>query len=339
MQRNFNECYDHELLISVVIVAKDAQKTIGQALTSVFNNTRKPDETIVVVDDLQDPTLKALDSYPVKVIINKFKGIGGARKVGVEASKGDIIIFIDADSTAHPNLIEEFEKAFHENPDVKVQAASLADDPYINEQDTLEYAPAMRLAFRKHVIDLVGNFDENLKMGWEDIDFCLRCGKEKIKIYCNKRAIIFHHANNARVVLKKAARDGGCLAQTSLKHGLRVISCTGTSILFLHCGLIHVAIISAIVIGLNLYTLSPLLLSLTLRFCRFILKLLRERKTSRIRSTHTYSPIKTTKYTAIHLLSKTIKSFIVNYMKYFFFTYGFFIACLTILMKKFRMQK
>jgi glycosyltransferase involved in cell wall biosynthesis len=88
-------------LVSVVIPAKNAAGTIGRAVQSVLVQDYRPIEIIVVDDASEDETAElagSMDSAIVRIVrLPTSLGAGGARNVGIEAAKGEIVAFQDAD--------------------------------------------------------------------------------------------------------------------------------------------------------------------------------------------------------------------------------------------------
>lgn len=212
---------------SVVVVAKNAERTIGYTIRSLLRQTIKPNEIIIVVDSLEDPTVKAVRDLPVKVVLNEEAGLGGARKMGVDASLGDIMAFIDTDCAADEKWIESLVEGFSSR-DITAQAGktirvrSLTEissrDTRVDEESPkfLKFALTENFAFRKELIDSVGNFDPWLKRGGEDLDFCIRLRKVGYKIYYNPSAKVYHA--KAGSALKKAWRDGVSRSRNFIKH-------------------------------------------------------------------------------------------------------------------------
>ena len=213
--------------VSAVIVAKHAERTIRHAVKSLLRQIIKPHEIIVVVDSLADPTIEAVADLPVKVILNEDVGLGAARKTGVDVSTGDVIAFIDADCIANERWIESLVEAFSES-NLMVQAGraigvkTLSDTPTtsleLSSGNTgfLRFAPTQNFAFRKELVNIVGNFDSWFKGGGEDLDFCIRLRKAGYGIRYNPNAEIYHLSH--RYGFRRAWRDGRSRAQTLIKH-------------------------------------------------------------------------------------------------------------------------
>jgi len=101
--------------ISVVIIAKKAQETISYTLKSLINQSRRPDEIIVVIPNAKDQTLDVVKQFmasqqhlnllKINIVI---EGVSfresryvSAQNMGIDVSTGYIIVFIDADACAH----------------------------------------------------------------------------------------------------------------------------------------------------------------------------------------------------------------------------------------------
>jgi GT2 family glycosyltransferase len=94
--------------ISVVIPAYNAAEFIGQALDSVFSQTRPPREVIVVDDGSEDQTPDVVAKYAgkVKYMRKERGGPASARNVGIRAASGEWIAFLDGDDVWLPTLLE-----------------------------------------------------------------------------------------------------------------------------------------------------------------------------------------------------------------------------------------
>ena len=90
-------------LISVVVPAWRAEKTLAVALDSVLAQTWREIEVLVVDDASPDGTLALAESYAardarVRVIAQeKNGGVSKARNRGVREARGEWIAFLDSD--------------------------------------------------------------------------------------------------------------------------------------------------------------------------------------------------------------------------------------------------
>lgn len=94
--------------ISVVIPHLNQPDMLARCLASLTDNTRPPDE-VIVVDNGSD-TLPSVPDY-VTLLEEKTPGPGPARNLGVAHASGDVLAFIDADCLARFDWLEEAEKA------------------------------------------------------------------------------------------------------------------------------------------------------------------------------------------------------------------------------------
>ena len=109
--------------VSVIIPAYNSSATIAETVDSVLNQTRVPDEIIVVDDCGPEDVVAALGDRieRVKYIRHEFnKGVGGARNTGYQASTGSLIAFLDADDIFFPQFIETAVRILSDRPDVEL---------------------------------------------------------------------------------------------------------------------------------------------------------------------------------------------------------------------------
>lgn len=89
-------------VISIIIPAYNAEKTLKKCIKSVLRQTYKNYELIIVDDGSEDNTVAISDFYAerysaVQVIHSENQGVSSARNLGMEKAIGDYILFLDAD--------------------------------------------------------------------------------------------------------------------------------------------------------------------------------------------------------------------------------------------------
>lgn len=194
-------------LVSVIIPAYNASKTLKKSFKSLFGQTFGDYEVIVVNDGSTDNTRRILAEYSDKItVINQEnKGAQAARNKGFEISKGEYVIFWDADTVVKPSMLEEMLKALEKNPDCsyaysqfkfgfkkmkgqKFKAEKLKENNYIDTTSLLRRE------------DFLG-FDEKLKR-FQDWDLWLN-----LLIRKNKRGVYI-----PKVLYKKLVKGKGISA-------------------------------------------------------------------------------------------------------------------------------
>ena len=100
-------------LISIIMAAYNAEKTIEQAIDSVLSQTYTNFELLVVNDCSADRTAELVKSIAakdsrVRLISNvKNSGVSFTRKHGLEEAKGDWIAILDSDDAWEPEKLEK----------------------------------------------------------------------------------------------------------------------------------------------------------------------------------------------------------------------------------------
>lgn len=112
--------------VSVVIPAYQAASFIEDALQSVAAQTRTVQRIVVVDDGSTDGTSGVVtawsDQHAVEVMLIKQAngGAGSARKVGLQNTVSDLIMFLDADDRLRPAGVALLHQALNEAPSALV---------------------------------------------------------------------------------------------------------------------------------------------------------------------------------------------------------------------------
>ncbi len=199
--------------IAVIIPAYNAGKFIDETMLSIFNQTVKPDEIIIVDDGSEDDTVARAESYGSAVKVVRLKrnsrGCGAPRNAGIEVCKAELIVPFDADDLMLPRKLERHLQAarsdpqaqlyFHDffcfgAPGVSVPHGSfctinahfkrflkrITDTIFhLEAQDAFHsllhehYIGAGAIAFKRSAWRNIGGYDPAM-LSAEDRDFCLR---------------------------------------------------------------------------------------------------------------------------------------------------------------------
>lgn len=95
-------------LVSIIMPAYNAEKTITKAISSVLEQDYKCIELVVVNDGSKDKTSNicmSISDSRIRLINQNNLGLSGARNTGLNAAKGKYISFIDSDDWVDTNFI------------------------------------------------------------------------------------------------------------------------------------------------------------------------------------------------------------------------------------------
>jgi 4,4'-diaponeurosporenoate glycosyltransferase len=122
--------------VSVIIPARNEEKRIGPLLRSLASQTVKGFETIVVDDESSDNTAALSRELGATVIASKplpkgWRGKSWASHQGAEAAKGDILVFLDADTVLETDGLARILEVFDtDRTPMSVQPDHVMKPPY-----------------------------------------------------------------------------------------------------------------------------------------------------------------------------------------------------------------
>lgn len=164
--------------VSMSVYNGDNYEYFDLALESVFEQTLKPDEVVLVVDgnvndDIQNVIKKYREKYEnFKVIqLEKNMGLGIARKVGIDATKNQIVALMDSDDISVTDRFEKQIRILEENTSIGIVGGQITE--------------------------FVGDIDNIV--GKREVP----CSDEKIKAYMKKRCPF----NHMTIMMKKDALE------------------------------------------------------------------------------------------------------------------------------------
>lgn len=92
--------------ISVVIPAYNAASFLPRCLESVFAQTLKPEEVLVIDDGSTDNTAALSEEMGARVVRRKNGGLSAARNTGIKTASSEWIALLDADDRWAPEKLE-----------------------------------------------------------------------------------------------------------------------------------------------------------------------------------------------------------------------------------------
>ncbi|MFK3936219.1 glycosyltransferase family 2 protein [Alkalihalobacillus sp. NPDC078783] len=202
-------------LVSVIIPCYNCEKWIAETIASVFNQTYKNIEIIIVDDGSTDNTKSIVKN--IKDVIYYFQdnsGPSAARNLGIEKSNGKYIAFLDSDDLWNEDKLLKQINFLENNPDVHLVFTNVT---LINETGKVLYTHYNKVPTEKSElirkfyegeivmntptilargdsINYIGGFNENLPLR-EDHYFLMKMANV-FKIVHFKEALVKRRVND-----------------------------------------------------------------------------------------------------------------------------------------------
>jgi glycosyltransferase involved in cell wall biosynthesis len=183
-------------LVSIVIPCFNQAHFLGDAIRSALAQIYRPIEVIVVDDGSTDDTAQVASRYDwVHLVRQANSGLSAARNTGLRASRGELLVFLDADDRLLPEAVEIGARYLDDKPecafvsghyrDIDAAGSVLAEWPHrcVQEDHYLELLREPYIAmhatvlFRRGTLERVGAFDTSLR-ACEDYDVYLRVARQ-----------------------------------------------------------------------------------------------------------------------------------------------------------------
>ena len=232
--------------ISIVIATKGRVKLLKELLESidVARKNYSFQSEVILVDDSNetDQALikEACMTYDARMVYFS-PSVSGKRNYGAKMAKYDVILFLDSDCIATPDLLEEHRKQYL-NEQVGAVAGplefvgpenwfwkSVILTPYLIcfqmplWGETSPWGTTANFSVRKNVFEKVGGFDEKFpnKPGGEDVDLGLRIVESNYTIRNTQKGLVYHNKetwSKVRGMFKRAWYYGAADYYLIKKH-------------------------------------------------------------------------------------------------------------------------
>lgn len=194
--------------VSVCVNVLNEEGSIGALLESLLNQSKSPDEIVVVDARSRDKTVKIIKKYkndhPEIRLIVEPGSIAHGRNTAIKKARNEIIAMTDAGCVARHDWLEKIRKPFKDErtglvagfysmaSSNSMQKAMNAFHGVVPKQfDEKSFLPSARsFAIRKSVWQTLGGFSEKLKKAGEDTLFFHNAVKKNVKIVRVKEAIV-----------------------------------------------------------------------------------------------------------------------------------------------------
>jgi len=213
-------------LVTIVTINYNQLGLTCELLDSLRKVTYPAVEVIVVDNNSkEDPTNVITEKYPeVKLIVSKENlGFAGGNNLGIKASRGEYLLFLNNDTEVHPGFLEPLVMMFQSNPKAGAASSKIL---YHNSDEIIQYAGSTRIdpftgrskrigylekdngqhdtiketdlahgaamMVPKKVIEIAGMMPEFFFLYYEEVDWCESIKKAGYKIYVVPGSKVYH---------------------------------------------------------------------------------------------------------------------------------------------------
>ncbi len=156
---------------SIIIPVYNVEKYLNKCLDSVVKQTYKNYEVIIVCDKCSDNSESIVDEYIKKYknftkIYAEHTGLSKARNIGVEASSGEYILFLDGDDYFELDLLKTLNEKLKDTPDlIRFQIQDVKGKEIIKYNElgfnTTDGISAFNKIFKYHYIENAWSYSYN----------------------------------------------------------------------------------------------------------------------------------------------------------------------------------
>lgn len=177
--------------VSLVIPTYNSGSDLADVLASVAAQTTAPIEVLVVDGGSRDDTLDILRRHPVHIVApGGYLGLAQARNLGWRKARGEIILYLDSDALAAPDLVQVIVREYVDErvagvggQGIETSREGVSDrwrrlhGSQTFGSERLRPAPmlfGLCSSYRRRALEAIGGFDETFLTNGEDLDIGLR---------------------------------------------------------------------------------------------------------------------------------------------------------------------
>ncbi|MBS3052792.1 MAG: glycosyltransferase [Candidatus Aenigmarchaeota archaeon] len=225
-------------MISIIIPCLNEEKYIGKLLGSIYKQTFRKFEVIVVDGRSHDKTVNIAKNYlkkmDLKIIISEKRGIGLQRNLGAKNSKYDRLLFLDSDVILHKDYLKYLETITRK---IKLGCATCWNLPITRKnfeiflyqiinravlstfQKIWPAAIGTNIYSNKTYHNRINGFKENIM--WEDVDYIKRIKAKGAKFSVLRKPKIY-------VSLRRFDKEGAINYITKCIKGFVLVAYGGS---------------------------------------------------------------------------------------------------------------
>lgn len=215
--------------ISVIVCARNAERTIEQCLESVKKS--RPSEVIVVDGNSTDDTARIAQQYTDKVYSDEGKGLAYARQLGAEKASSSYISYVDSDVILPENCLAKMLEEMKEKGYAGIHAQIIswkntsywewAEDQHFravfNKERGRQAIGTIAAIYERDKI-LAYKFDTFFRGASEDGDLCHRLRRNGLTLGVSSAFAYHQHRASAKSFIRQRIWYGRGRARFFWKH-------------------------------------------------------------------------------------------------------------------------
>jgi GT2 family glycosyltransferase len=240
-------------LVSAIIANRNGARHLRLCLPSLLAQTYQPLEVIVADNDSSDDSAQVAREFGVRWIpLHENRGLAAALNGGAARACGEFLLFLNNDMrfdegfvAALADVMARDEEIFAADalqynwegtaighsatcitkaPSQKLLSIELVPGLYLSQQERTEITPAVMASaasvlVRKSCFQKLGEFDERLPLGYEDVEICWRAWIHGWKTVYVPNAVCWH-----RVGSSTCTSEGGRMLFRGVLKGRLVLA-------------------------------------------------------------------------------------------------------------------
>lgn len=207
-------------LVSIVIPCYNQGRYLGEAIESARNQRHSNVEVMVVDDGSTDDAAPVAAAYQgIRYLHQQNSGTAVARNRGLSESRGEFVIFLDADDRLLPDAVARGVEYFGRHPDTAfvsghvrlIDADGTPTGLQAPDHEPASYVALLRwnyiwtpgtVMYRRTVLDAIGTFDPSAG-GSADYDLNIRIAR-RLAVACHHHPVLEYRQHDANMTRDSA---------------------------------------------------------------------------------------------------------------------------------------